>query len=116
LQHTLTPLALPTKLILPSNDLSAGARDSIDSKTSTASQMQLLLSLGAACNVFYLFSLDTDSLTGPLAVKKTVGQMLSLRPNPTLVHFKVSILFWTKFDGITDFFLTIAFVQNYGNT
>jgi len=89
-QHTLTPLALPTKLILPSNDLSAGARDSIDSKTSTASQMQLLLSLGAACNVHYLFTLDTDSLTGPLAIKKAVGHMLAAQPPPTLVHFKVS--------------------------
>ena len=89
-QHTLTPLALPTKLMLPSNDLSAGARDSIDSKTSTASQMQLLLSLGAACNVHYLFTLDTDSLTGPLAIKKAVGHMLATQPQPTLVHFKVS--------------------------
>jgi tensin len=89
-QHTLTPLALPTKLILPSNDLSAGARDSIDSKTSTASQMQLLLSLGAACNVHYLFTLETDSLTGPQAIKKTVSQMLAAQPQPTLVHFKVS--------------------------
>ena len=89
-QHTLTPLALPTKLSLPSCDLAAGSRDSIDSKTSTASQMQLLLSLGAACNVYYLYSLDTDSLTGPLALKKTVGQMLSLQPPATLVHFKVS--------------------------
>ena len=89
-QHTLTPLALPTKLVLPSCDLAAGARDSIDSKTSTASQMQLLLSLGAACNVYYLYTLDTDSLTGPIAIKKTVSQMLSLQPHPVLVHFKVS--------------------------
>lgn len=89
-QHTLTPLALPTKLTLPSSDLAAGGRDSVDSKTSSASQMQILLSLGAACNVFYLFSLETDSLTGPLAIKKAVGLMLSTQPTPTLVHFKVS--------------------------
>jgi tensin len=89
-QHTLTPLALPTKLTLPSSDLAAGVRDSVDSKTSSASQMQMLLSLGAACNVYYLFSLETDSLTGPLAIKKAVGLMLSTQPTPTLVHFKVS--------------------------
>jgi tensin len=52
--------------------------------------MQLLLSLGAACNVHYLFTLDTDSLTGPLAIKKAVGHMLAAQPQPTLVHFKVS--------------------------
>jgi len=89
-QHTLTPLALPIKLTLPSSDLAAGGRDSVDSKTSSASQMQMLLSLGAACNVFYLFSLETDNLTGPLAIKKAVGLMLSTQPTPTLVHFKVS--------------------------
>ncbi len=28
-------------------------------------EMNQLLQFGAACNVFYLFSLDTDQLTGP---------------------------------------------------
>ncbi len=37
--------------------------------------MQLLLSLGAACNVYYLYTYDTDSLTGPVALKKTVSQV-----------------------------------------
>ena len=54
--------------------------------------MQQLLQLGAACNVSYLFTMDTDTLTGPAAVKKTISQALMLRPkpNPVLVHFKVS--------------------------
>lgn len=63
-QHTVTPLALPSRLLLPEADLSnsvSPSRDSIDSKTSS---MQQLLALGAACNVLYLFSMETDSLTG----------------------------------------------------
>ena len=54
--------------------------------------MQQLLALGAACNVLYLFSMETDSLTGPNAVKKTISQLMLMRPKPhaTCVHFKVS--------------------------
>ena len=54
--------------------------------------MQQLLALGAACNVLYLFSMETDSLTGPQAIKKAVSQLMLTRPKPhaTLVHFKVS--------------------------
>lgn len=90
-QHTVTPLALPTRLVLPNYDLAmnnGSSRDSVDSKTS----MQQLLALGAACNVLYLFSMETDSLTGPNAVKKAVSQLMLTRPKPhaTLVHFKVS--------------------------
>ena len=94
-QHTLTQLALPTKLVLPQHDLSSGHRDSTDSRSSTASQMQQLLAVGAACNVTYLLTLDTDTLTGPAAVKRSVGQLLAAKsasklPAPLLVHFKVS--------------------------
>ena len=96
-QHTVTPLALPGRLILPQSDLSNdsnsgvnSSRDSTDSKTSS-STMQQLLALGAACNVLYLFSMETDSLTGPQAIKKAVSQLMLTRPKPhaTLVHFKV---------------------------
>ena len=54
--------------------------------------MQQLLALGAACNVLYLFTMETDSLTGPNAVKKTISQLMLMRPKPhaTSVHFKVS--------------------------
>ena len=54
--------------------------------------MQQLLALGAACNVLYLFSMETDSLTGPNAIKKTISQLMLMRPKPhaTCVHFKVS--------------------------
>jgi tensin len=90
-QHTVTPLALPSRLLLPEADIAAShspSRDSTDSRTS----MQQLLTLGAACNVMYLFTIETDSLTGPNAVKKGVSQLMLTRPKPhaTLVHFKVS--------------------------
>ena len=60
--------------------------------------MQQLLNLGAACNVLYLFTMDTDSLTGPTALAKTVGQLMTLVKESsaptsamaTCVHFKVS--------------------------
>ena len=89
-QHTITGLALPTKLVLPQYEL-AQPGDS-RAEQSAAAQMQQLLQLGAACNVFYLFSMDTDQLTGAQAVRKTVSQLFLTRPLPaaTVVHFKVS--------------------------
>jgi len=107
-QHTVIPLALPIMLVLPQSDLgSLSSRDSIDSKISTsAAQMQHLLALGAACNVMYLFSTSTDTLTGPKAIQKTVTQFFILgstaakelamnkqsraSSGQTLVHFKVA--------------------------
>ena len=95
-QHTITQLALPTRLVMPQADLvesGSGRRDSVDSRASTNSQMQQLLSMGAACNVMYLLTMEMDSLTGPAAVKKTVGQLFRGSHNaasPLLVHFKVS--------------------------
>jgi len=88
-QHTLTPLALPIRLVLPQADL--GPAGSIV-EPSASTQMQQLLQQGAACNLHYLFSMDTDQLTGPQAVRKTVSQLFLTRPvpSPTTVHFKVS--------------------------
>eukprot|EP00090_Calanus_glacialis_P008795 TRINITY_DN17134_c0_g1_i1.p1 TRINITY_DN17134_c0_g1~~TRINITY_DN17134_c0_g1_i1.p1 ORF type:complete len:944 (-),score=147.40 TRINITY_DN17134_c0_g1_i1:1562-4393(-) len=87
-QHTITALALPIRLVLPQNDL--GGETS--SESSANAQMQQLLQLGAACNVHYLFTMETDQLTGPQAVRKTVSQLFLTRPLPvpTVVHFKVS--------------------------
>jgi len=88
-QHTLTPLALPSRLVLPQADLGPAG---ISAEPSASTQMQQLLQQGAACNVHYLFSMDTDQLTGPQAVRKTVSQLFLTRPvpSPTTVHFKVS--------------------------
>lgn len=51
-----------------------------------------LLTHKQACNVLYLNSVETESLTGPEAVSKATKYTLSLNPRPaaTVVHFKVS--------------------------
>ena len=91
-QHTVTPLALPIRLLLPDTDLARGSSPGSLQEATKATSMQQLLALGAACNVLYLFSMETDSLTGPNAIKKAVSQLMLTRPKPhaTLVHFKVS--------------------------
>jgi len=88
-QHTITPLALPTRLVLPQNELGESPPGEVNSANK---QMQQLLQHGAACNLYYLFTMDTDQLTGPAAVRKTISQLFLTRPvpSPTVVHFKVS--------------------------
>lgn len=46
----------------------------------------------AACNVWYLGSVEMESLTGVQAVQKATSMSLSSDPPPssTVVHFKVS--------------------------
>ncbi|XP_042863401.1 tensin-like isoform X4 [Penaeus japonicus] len=91
-QHSITALALPCRLVLPERD-PAGAPDSVDSSISTSgssSSTSQLLQQGAACNVMYLHTADTESLTGPQAVKRAVSLMLAAKITPTVVHFKVS--------------------------
>jgi tensin len=46
----------------------------------------------AACNVLYLITVDTESLTGPQAIRRAVAQLFSSRPLPksNIVHFKVA--------------------------
>jgi len=93
-QHTITPLALPCKLLLPQTEdyemeiLSSQASTTTSQSSSTA----------AACNVLYLNSVDTESLTGPEAVSRALDATFNpQRPSPktTVVHFKASN------DGIT---------------
>ena len=78
-------LALPVKLVVPEVDMLSDPVDPVDTVTQ-------LLTQGAACNVLYLFTMDTESLTGPQAVQRTITRMLEAKPlpNPTVVHFKVS--------------------------
>lgn len=89
-QHSITPLALPCKLLLPECDTTTTASSSVDQ----FNRAQALLEQGAACNVTYLHSCDTESLTGPEAVRKTVDQALLLCRQAQLhtasVHFKVA--------------------------
>jgi tensin len=77
-------LALPCRLNLPERDIQ-------QKDFQSPAQLQLV-SQGAACNVLYLFSVDTESLTGPQAVRKAIRLLFDRRPlpSPTEVHFKVS--------------------------
>ncbi|XP_061594982.1 si:ch211-191a24.3 [Cololabis saira] len=89
-QHSITPLALPCKLILPDRDPTEELSDS-SPQTSTNSAADLLKQ-GAACNVWFLGSVELESLTGHQAVQKAATLTLSADPPPasTVVHFKVS--------------------------
>ncbi|XP_062279673.1 tensin-3-like isoform X2 [Scomber scombrus] len=89
-QHSITPLALPCKLILPDRD---PVEDMTDSPAQTATNSAAeLLKQGAACNVWFLGSVALESLTGHQAVQKAAKETLAMDPPPasTVVHFKVS--------------------------
>ncbi|KAJ4936921.1 hypothetical protein JOQ06_001506 [Pogonophryne albipinna] len=89
-QHSITPLALPCKLIIPDRDpLEDVVETNSQSVTNSAAE---LLKQGAACNVWYLGSVEMESLTGVQAVQKATSMSLSANPPPTstVVHFKVS--------------------------
>ena len=60
-----------------------------------------LLTQGAACNLLYLFTMDTESLTGPQAIQRSMTHLLDAKPlpTPTVVHFKVSSLGITLTDN-----------------
>uniref|UniRef100_A0A8C1W1N8 Tensin 2a n=1 Tax=Cyprinus carpio TaxID=7962 RepID=A0A8C1W1N8_CYPCA len=89
-QHSITPISLPCDLRIPDKDpIGEFVEVQPVSNMSTAAD---LLKQGAACNVLYLNSVETESLTGPQAITKaTVATMSrSPRPSATVVHFKVS--------------------------
>ncbi|XP_076131888.1 tensin-2 isoform X6 [Alosa pseudoharengus] len=89
-QHSITPISLPCALRIPEKDLLGDIQEVPPvSNLSTAAD---LLKQGAACNVLYLNSVETESLTGPQAIAKATGATLSRSPRPaaTVVHFKVS--------------------------
>ncbi|NWZ45970.1 TENS3 protein, partial [Haliaeetus albicilla] len=89
-QHSITPLALPCKLLIPDRDpLEEIAETSPQTAANSAAE---LLKQGAACNVWYLNSVEMESLTGYQAVQKALSLTLTQDPSPisTVVHFKVS--------------------------
>uniref|UniRef100_A0AAY4E1R8 Tensin 3 n=1 Tax=Denticeps clupeoides TaxID=299321 RepID=A0AAY4E1R8_9TELE len=89
-QHSITPLALPCKLIIPDRDpLEDAVEPPSPSVTNSAAE---LLKQGAACNVWFLGSVDMESLTGTQAVQKATTDILAMEqlPTSTVVHFKVS--------------------------
>lgn len=71
-QHTTTPLALPCKLVLPEIE----PIETLSLKEPQLAEELLRSQLEAACNVFYLISIDTESLTGPEAIKRAASQFL----------------------------------------
>ncbi|KAL1770535.1 tensin-1 isoform X2 [Sigmodon hispidus] len=87
-QHSVIPLALPCKLVIPSRDPTDESKDSSGPANSTTD----LLKQGAACNVLFVNSVDMESLTGPQAISKATSETLAADPTPaaTIVHFKVS--------------------------
>ncbi|KAM7363750.1 tensin homolog [Cochliomyia hominivorax] len=86
-QHSINPLALPCKLIIPTRDLMLSPKDA-----ELLRKQKQLLEQGAACNVLYLFTMNMESLTGDEAIRKAVHEMYSqpILPSPIEVHFKVS--------------------------
>uniref|UniRef100_A0A3B3ZQ20 PTB domain-containing protein n=1 Tax=Periophthalmus magnuspinnatus TaxID=409849 RepID=A0A3B3ZQ20_9GOBI len=87
-QHSITPLALPCKLILPDRPM----EELNDSSPQTATNSAAELLKQGACNVWYLGSVELESLTGLQAVQKATTVTLAKDPPPpsTVVHFKVS--------------------------
>ncbi|XP_040289460.1 tensin-3 isoform X3 [Bufo bufo] len=89
-QHSITPLALPCKLLIPDKDpLEEIAETAPQTAANSAAE---LLKQGAACNVWYLNSVELESLTGYQAVQKalSITQLQDPPPISTVVHFKVS--------------------------
>ncbi|XP_072473851.1 tensin-1 isoform X14 [Notamacropus eugenii] len=86
-QHSIIPLALPCKLVIPNRDPTDETKDSSSANSTTD-----LLKQGAACNVLFVNSVDMESLTGPQAISKATAETLAADPTPaaTIVHFKVS--------------------------
>ncbi|XP_042329647.1 tensin-1 isoform X2 [Sceloporus undulatus] len=87
-QHSIMPLALPCKLVIPNRD----PMDETKETTSSSNTAIDLLKQGAACNVLFINSVEMESLTGPQAIAKAITETLAADtlPSATIVHFKVS--------------------------
>ncbi|XP_061128046.1 tensin-2-like isoform X1 [Syngnathus typhle] len=89
-QHSITPISLPCALKILEKDLIGDVPEVQPvSNISTAAD---LLKQGAACNVLYLNSVETESLTGPQAIAKATDATLGRNPRSaaTVVQFKVT--------------------------
>ncbi|XP_043910946.1 tensin-4 [Protopterus annectens] len=88
-QCAVSTMSLPCKLRIPKKDFTADEKNSPTSSTSTsASHSQK----SVACNVLYLYSVATETLTGQSAVQKAVSVTFDTDPlpSPTIVHFKAA--------------------------
>ncbi|KAL8566605.1 hypothetical protein ACOMHN_054827 [Nucella lapillus] len=90
-QHSITPLALPCKLSLPDGGDAVDGPISPDTAAPELNSAADLLAKGAACNVVFINTVDTESLTGPQAIAKAIKTTMETpAPKTTVVHFKVS--------------------------
>nr|XP_046253713.1 tensin-2 isoform X2 [Scatophagus argus] len=89
-QHAITPISLPCALKILEKDL-IGEVPEVQPVTNISTAADLLKQ-GAACNVLYLNSVETESLTGPQAIAKATDATLGRNPRPaaTVVQFKVT--------------------------
>ncbi|XP_015278070.1 PREDICTED: tensin-4 isoform X2 [Gekko japonicus] len=87
-QHTIMPLALPCKLVIPSQDF-VGGEENLGMGTEATLPLP---KKAAVCNLLYLRSVTMETLTGKAAVQKAVSSTFELEtpPTPTVVHFKVT--------------------------
>ncbi|XP_053554422.1 tensin-4 [Bombina bombina] len=87
-QHAITPLSLPCKLAIPTKDQQDGDNSPDSSPEATISQLKTTV----ACNVLYLNSVSTETLTGSSAIQKAVSVTFEKTnlPMPTIVHFKAN--------------------------
>ncbi|VDI75712.1 tensin [Mytilus galloprovincialis] len=84
--------ACACKLVLPEVDQTMESSMDMSHTSELPSSAAALLAQGAACNVLYINSIDTESLTGPQAVARALKLTSEMGPPPTstVVHFKVS--------------------------
>lgn len=94
-QHSITQLALPCRLIIPQAELTIGDRldglNNVNHQVANGTLGNLGIQ-GASCNVLYLYTMDTESLTGNQAIRITINELMSIKPPPVpiVVHFKVN--------------------------
>uniref|UniRef100_A0A8D0L232 Tensin 4 n=1 Tax=Sphenodon punctatus TaxID=8508 RepID=A0A8D0L232_SPHPU len=86
-QHAIMSLALPYRLIIPSQGMFLILKEGIPALT-----FPFCYVLSATCNVLYLCSVSVETLTGVPAIQKAVSSTFELEklPTPTIVHFKVT--------------------------
>merc|ERR1719427_1918871 len=110
-QHSITSIALPCKLIIPTQNLEVVSEmdsDSVEVATSAAE----LLQQGAACNVLFLGSADTEALSGPEAIERAMRECTEISGQnikTSVVQFKVS----TQGITLTDMSRRLFFRRHY---
>jgi len=113
-QHSITAIALPCKLIIPAYNMEimqigdSGPATPVEVSQSAAE----LLEQGAACNVLFIGSADTESLTGPEAIERAMRETRQANGEnvkTSVVQFKVSAQGIT----LTDNARKIFFRRNY---